>query len=275
MANLWTVTIDDSSDGKREQHLVAGCFIGRKQDWNPFNKEWRKALKESPPLAYYQGRKLKALGGPFSQFRDKSKYPQEQDGWDAAYAKRDKLAAVIANSTLVGFGIGLRIPLYYNIRETHPRGMFFMAEDPFNYILQALIYEIARTIQGIDPKGKVAFVSDLSNKADQYTATYTQWVDANPETAKSMIGISHLDDTQHYGLQAADMAAGVVKETYDKHSTSNPVTQGFRLGNRFWRIAEIDERYMLEMLNHATSMQRRTLPQGAASALAAHDARPQ
>jgi hypothetical protein len=146
MAQLWTVYIDDSSDGNKSKYVVAGCLIGDKQRWSEFFKEWRKGLCAEPAIQYYHGKNLKGLNGPFAQFRDRSKWPTEQQGWAAAYKKRDELRAVIDNSSLVAFGVGVKIPEYNRIRVSHPRAKHFLPKDAFAFVLQAVIYELG----GID-----------------------------------------------------------------------------------------------------------------------------
>jgi hypothetical protein len=114
--------------------------------------------------------------------------------------------------------------------------MVFLAEDPFEYVLQLVIDRAAETIAGIDGHARIAFVSDDSSRAAVYSQGYTNWKERNPQTARSMLGIAHLDDEKVYGLQAADMAASVVKGSYDALEESSDRQTGFPLESRFWRI---------------------------------------
>jgi len=192
MAQLWTVYIDDSADGKKAKYVVAGCLVGNKEKWSKFFKEWRKVLHAEPAIKHYHGKDLKGLKGPFAQFRDRSRWPTEQDGWDAAYKKRDHLRSVIDASSLIGFGIGVKIPDYNRIRESHPRAKHFAPKDAFVFVLQALIYELAKTVrEEINSKARIAFISDDSTQADEYTRIYKDWKKWNPNTAKSMLGLAH------------------------------------------------------------------------------------
>jgi hypothetical protein len=233
--------------------MVAGSLVGDKQRWSVFFKEWRMALDADPAIKHYHGKDLKGLKGPFAQFRDRSKWITEQDGWDAAYRKRDKLRGVIDTSSLIGFGVGVNIPEYNRIRDTHPRAKFFLPKDAFVFVLQSLIYELAKTVQEkINPKARVAFISDDSNRANEYSRIYRDWKRWNPNTAKAMLEISHLDDTKYYGLQAADLAATTVKEVYEQHWKAGKIKEQFPLHSRFWRIANVDEQYMLNVLDNQT-----------------------
>ena len=63
-----------------------------------------------------------------------------------------------------------------------------------------------------------------------------------------MLGIAHLDDEKVYGLQAADMAAAVVKGSYDALEVSSDLQTGFPLESRFWRIEVHRKDNLLTML---------------------------
>lgn len=249
MPESWKVCIDDSCDGMRNKYICAGSLIGNKESWNKFNKNWRAVLNRHPSLMYFHGKDLPWLKGPFAQFRNKEMYPPPA-GIEAAKAKREELRNVIEESDLIGFGVGVLVPEYLRIRDSHPRGKTFMAQDPFEYILQELIYRTTKTI--VDHRGavEVSFVSDSSNRASVYEAVYADWKKWNPKTAKSMRGITHEDDKIHYGLQAADMAASSVNEIYRSHFDSGTVPVEYPLSECFWRIGRIDETYLLDMLEH-------------------------
>lgn len=164
--------------------------------------------------------------------------------------KRAVLQRVIGDSSLIAFGVGVLIPEYNRIRESHPRGKLFMAEDAFEYLLQELVYRAAKIIveNGLDVE--VAFISDRSNRSPVYELVYEKWKQANPQTAKSMLGITHEDDEKHYGLQAADMAASAVNRIYRSHVKDETIPDQYPLSEVFWRIGRIDENYLLTMLGH-------------------------
>jgi len=147
----------------------------------------------------------------------------------------------------------VKIPDYNRIRESHARAKHFAPKDAFVFVLQALIYELAKTVQEkFSAKARIAFISDDSTQADEYTRIYDDWKRWNPKTAKSMLGISHFDDKKYYGLQAADLAATTVKNVFEEHWETGSVPEEFPLQSRFWRIANVDEQYMLSVLDHQT-----------------------
>src|ERR1700735_51611 len=130
MPQHWTVCIDDTADQHRLKYVCAGSLFGSKDDWNRFNKEWRKALHETPRIEHFHGKEVHHLTGQFSQFKNKCIYPGKT-GMDAACAKRARMQAVIKSSNLIGFGVGVLVPEYHRIRESLSRGREFMSEDPF------------------------------------------------------------------------------------------------------------------------------------------------
>jgi hypothetical protein len=249
MPALWKVCLDDTCDEKRQDYLCAGSLVGPKESWNKFNKAWRKALQQKPSIDFYHGTELPRLSGQFAQFRNKDLYPTPT-GMDAAVAKRNLLQKVIEDSALVAFGVGVHLPEYNRIRETHPRGKLFMAADAFEYILQELIYRTTKQIVELERDVEVAFISDKSNRSAVYELVYENWKKSNPKTAQSMLSISHEDDEKYYGLQAADMAASAVNRVYRAHLKDGKVPDEYPLSEVFWRIGRIDENYLLTMLGH-------------------------
>jgi hypothetical protein len=249
VVNLWKAFLDDSADEKREKLVVAGCLFGKKASWGAFNKEWRQAFREEPSIEYFHGKELSHLEGQFAQFRDPVKWPKPTGGI-AANKKRDLLRAVIERqSAIVAFGCGILVPEYRRARESHPRGKVFLSKDPFEYVLQLVIDRAAKTIAEIDSKAKIGFISDDSGRAPVYSQGYVNWKERNPQTAKSIIGIGHFDDKNVYGLKAADMAASVVKGSFEMLEKGIAPQTGFPLESRFWRIEVHREDNLLRMLN--------------------------
>lgn len=249
MPTFWKVCLDDTCDEKKKDFICAGSLIGTTDGWNAFNKQWRKALKSEPAIEYFHGKDLPKLTGPFLPFRNKQLFPPPR-GMDAAVAKRCALQKVIEDSSLVGFGVGVLLPEYKRVRETHPRGKTFMAEDAFEYVLQELVYRAAKTIAEYELDVKVSFVSDKSDRSAVYEQVYENWKKANPKTAESMLGITHGDDREHYGLQAADMVASAVNRIYKSHIKDGSAPEQYPLSEVMWRIGRIDEKYLLTVLGH-------------------------
>lgn len=248
VAQFWKAFIDDSADEKRAEFIVAGCIFGPKELWNVFNKAWRKALHESPRIEYFHGKELRSLNGEFFRFRDPVKYPKPA-GSSAANAKRDRLRAVVESSGLLLCGVGVLVPEYQRVRASHPRGIQYLAEDPFEYVLQQLVFEVTSAIVKRDSTVKIGFTSDCSSRSEVYSRVYVDAKKRNPETAKAMLGLAHLDDRATYGLQAADMAASSVKTSYDNLGRDEEEKRSLPLELAFWRIQIQREANLIRMLD--------------------------
>jgi hypothetical protein len=255
---LWKVFIDDSADQKKKQFVVAGMFVGRLKEWHSFQRKWNKKCRENPRIQYFHGKELRSLSKQFAQFQDKSKWP-DKTGIIAANAKRDALRKVIHDSGLVGLGLGLYVPLYETFRASTPLARRLMGKDAFEYILQAVFWETTKHIIEVDERAKVAFVSDLSNKSPRYIRVFNAWKKANPNTAKHILGIDHLNDERWPGLQAADMAASSVKTVFEEHLATGKKIKDFPLAERFYKMGNIDETYIRAMLKHHASTERQVL----------------
>ena len=249
MPTSWKVCLDDTCDEKRKDFICVGALIGRKDGWNRFNKEWRRVLNRHPSIDYFHGKDLPKLQGPFAKFRDQQLFPRPT-GMDAAVMKRTDLQKVIKDSTLVGLGIGVLLPEYHEIRDTHPRGKTFMAKDAFEYVLQELVYRATKTIAEFDTRARVSFVSDKSERSAVYELVYEKWKESNRKTAAFMLGISHEDDKTYFGLQGADMVASAVNRVYRSNVKDGVIPDEYPLSEAIFRIGKIDRNYLLTMLGH-------------------------
>jgi hypothetical protein len=254
----WIVYIDDTADERRENYVCAGALMGDRERWSVFNKTWRKALQTKPAISYYHGKEVHRLEGQFVQFRDKTQYLPPA-GRLAANTKRAAMKHVISNSGLIGFGAGVFVSTYDRIRNSEPRAKFFMPEHPFSYVLQEVIYRTTTALVEHVGKTNVEFISDAANRAPEYERIYEEWKVWNPETAKSMLGLCHGSHKTHYGLQAADIAASTVNHIFKSHLASG-VTENFDLDGVFWRIGHIDEKYLLDVLQHQTVREAEKTP---------------
>lgn len=244
----WSVFIDDSCDEKRAEYVCAGSLIGKRGAWNEFNKLWGEALNAPPSIDYFHGKELPRLTGQFAQFRNNRLYPPPS-GMDAAILKREELSAVVERSKLVGYGVGVFVPEYTKLRLSHPRGSIFLSADPFEFVLQNLVFEAARAISERQEDVRISFTSDSSNRSKMYRRIFDQWKKHNPRTARFMLDIVHAEDKENYGLQAADMAASSVNRVFRAYGLQNSVPSDYRLSNRFWKISNLDAAYILKVLD--------------------------
>jgi hypothetical protein len=244
VAQFWRAFVDDSADEKREEFILAGCIFGPKDRWSSFNKVWRKTLHAAPRIEHFHGKELRRLDGQFTLFRDPVKYPKPT-GSVAANAKRDTLRSVIESSALALCGVGVLVPEYRRVRNTHPRGPECLAQDPFEYVLQEVMQTVTFGVVQRDPQIKFAFIFDQGSKMETYAKIYANWREKNPQTAKSVKSFGWDDDEAVYGLQAADMAASSVKVCYeDRDKDEEPP-----LELAFWRIQIQRETNLVKMLD--------------------------
>lgn len=256
---FWKVFIDDSADQHKKKFVVAGIFVAKLATWQKFQKKWNQECRNVPRIKYFHGKELRSFSGEFRQFLDKKKWPGSTGG-DAAYAKRDRLRDVVESFPIAGFGVGLYVPVYEEIRASEKDSHRYLGKDAFEYILQVGMYRAARQIRQFDKNAKIAFVSDNSNKAPRYTKVYAAWSKANPNTARHLMGIAHLNDEHWPGLQAADMAASIVKDMFERHQGSEesvlPYVEEIPLLDRFFRIDNINKAFHMEMLSNQSSIER-------------------
>ncbi len=245
----WKVFIDDSADAQKKQYVIAGALLGRKDEWHSFTKKWRKVLHTAPRIEYFHQKEFSYSNGEFLQFRNQDMWPQPL-GRQTALAKRDALRDVIRQSKLVAVGIGVLVPDYEKVRETHPRGKVFMAKDVFEWALQNVISQAVAAIKKVDRTALIAFISDNSNKAPRYSEVFGNWKQRNPQSAELMLNITHIDDEKCPGLQAADMIASTTKKAFDNQFSTGQVDFNAPLLSEFWRIGIVNEDYLITVLDN-------------------------
>ena len=224
--------------------MLAGALVGRKADWHTFEKKWDKALSNAPAIPYFHGKDLRSLEGGFAKFRR-----------EAANTKRDKLRSLIEESPLVAIGVGVLVPDYDKVKASHRLGPTHMSTDVFEWTLQNILMQTVAAINKVDDDARISFISDQTNKAPRYEAVFADFRRKNPQSARSMSGLVHLDDEKSAGLQAADMIASVVKGVYDDRFDRGEINENTPLLGEFYRIATVDESYLLSVLNGQSVMQ--------------------
>ena len=214
MANLWTISLDDSGDEHKAVFIIAGCLVGNKVEWSEFNKAWRKELHQFPRIKHFHQKEYASRNGEFHQFFDKLKWP-EPTGKKAAKDKRDALLSVIARSRLSCYALALRVPDYVRVRNESKKAEQFLHEDPWSYLVQELAFDTATSIVDFDPKASIAFVAGPHQREAQYTEFYEGFKKKNPNIAEHMLGLMHGNFRKLYSLQAADLIASESKKCWE------------------------------------------------------------
>jgi hypothetical protein len=200
IAIIYKVFIDDSADREQKKYVIAGALVGSKDSWHNFGKRWKKALSKRPAIGHFHTKEWDRLSGEFEQFTDRSKWPQSIRR-DVADAKRDTLVKVVESASIVAIGIGILIPDYKKIRDEHPEAGGYYPEDAFECALQEIFLQAVNAIRKRDTNPRIAFISDLCVKSPRYTEVFSGWKKRNPDSAKYVLGIAHLDDKKIRGCK--------------------------------------------------------------------------
>ncbi len=212
MAEHLTVFIDDSKDAKQEKYIIAAAVVGRKSDWNAFNKAWRKALQRPPSIRYFHSLEWRGLKEQFAQFRENGQ--RTDQAFAAANAKRESLLEVI-KAHLSAISVAVDVQAWERVKTDHPRPLV-IAENPYKTALQELIYAIAKEARV--GEHKLTFVCDSDNRAHIYQQVYSNFRAKNPETAKKIARtLTFADDELTYGLQAADLVAHTINRVHREY----------------------------------------------------------
>lgn len=117
--------------------------------WSAFHRKWNRTLRKTPRIKHFHGKEFSVLGGEFYQFKDPIKWPKPE-GSKAATAKRDELVRLVEESQLIGCGVGIRIPDYNEVRQSHPRAKTFRGTDAFEYALQEIVHQTTHAVRTYD-----------------------------------------------------------------------------------------------------------------------------
>ncbi|HEY2860332.1 MAG TPA: DUF3800 domain-containing protein [Terracidiphilus sp.] len=227
MANLWTISIDDSGDADKRVFIIAGCLIGNKTHWSAFHKAWRKELHAKPRVEYFHQKEFTSHMGEFFQFFDKSKWPSPL-GYEAAGAKRTSLLRVIAESPLKCYAMLLRVPEYEEVRGSSDKAKRYLDEDPWAYLIQELAFDTAKMVVQVDPKATIAFMAGHHEKYVRYERFYEDFKKSNDVIAEHLDSITHGDYKKLYSLQAADLIASESKKCFEKTDRSESEEEIFK-----------------------------------------------
>jgi hypothetical protein len=190
---IYKVFIDDSADKERRKYVIAGALIGSKDSWHTFGKKWKKTLAQPPAIGHFHTSEWDRLDGEFEQFTDRSKWPQSIRR-DMADKKRASLLKVVEAASIVGIGIGILVPDYKKVRDERPKAATYYPEDAFECALQETFLQAVNAIRKRDAEPQITFLSDLCARSLRYTEVFNGWKNRNPESAKYILDIKHLDD---------------------------------------------------------------------------------
>ena len=215
--------IDDSKDETQQKYFIAAALVGSHDEWGHFNREWKRVLRISPRIKYFHAKEWRGLDGEFRQFRDPDKWPRPKGG-EAADEKRNSPRDVIEKSRILQVAVTVSVPVWNQVRNSHPEVAKFLGDDPYVAALQSVFFELACDVKDYHKKNRIGFVCDDEEKADFYRKAYKDFRKHNPTVAKVMNpGLLSLDDKVVPGLQAADMTANFVNTLHAKYGCDKPI----------------------------------------------------
>jgi hypothetical protein len=246
LAVLCMAYVDDSSDAKQEEYVIACAVIGSQLEWNRVFILWDEALRKEPAIKYFHSLEWRSLSGEFAQFRDNAKWPKPLGG-EAADSKRDLLRQVVAKSELNAILVSTMMPDYERVRAAYPDEVtFYFGNGPFEAAFQSLLFECGTEVGKSTGGNVVGFICDENEHAVEHTKLYLDFKKKNPKTAQVLAGIGHFDDKHNPGVQAADLVAHLANQLFRTNSADGPFPHPQE--RIFFKIEAFKEKYALALL---------------------------
>jgi hypothetical protein len=120
MGFIWS-NLDESSDRLRRKVFVVAGYLARQAAWAEIERQWLLRLEQEcdpEPMRYFSSNEYLYLTGEFKRFRDPDRYPKPK-GREAAKVVRDDLQQIMRASDAMGFGLGVNLKDYRDIRKVH------------------------------------------------------------------------------------------------------------------------------------------------------------
>lgn len=202
--------IDESSDGKQEEVFCVGGLLTHPQHLAAMQDAWTERLRSPDEIDYFRATECKGVHGAFFELRKKY-----GSGAQAVADKiRADLEAILLSHHWIGFGIGILIPDYREIRNSVPIARQFYPKDPTEIAYSGLFFEIARAVQKNAPDYQVAYIIDDSAYSGMIAEALRGLKINHPEVASAIATVAPQDDKLTPPLQMADWVASTVKDIF-------------------------------------------------------------
>jgi hypothetical protein len=202
--------IDESSDRKQEDVFCVGGLLANPQHLAAMQNAWVDRLRRPDEIAYFRATECKGVHGAFFELRKKY-----GSGAQAVADKiRADLEAILLSHHWIGFGIGILIPDYREIRNSVPIARRFYPKDPTELAYSGLFFEIARAVQKKAPEYQVAYIIDDSAYSGIIAEALRGLKINHPEVASAVATLAPQDDKLAPPLQMADLLASMVKDIF-------------------------------------------------------------
>lgn len=241
---LFNAYIDDSADRNRERIVLGAAIIGGPEEWRKLGNEWNARLKIDE-IAYFKASHCRSLNGQFHKWRNLP----DGEGKVKADKLRDDLDFIIRNSRLMTLGVVLPIPFYRTMKHA-PHYFGEIPDNPYHLAFEQTIAECGKAMRLMNRNNMVSFAHDDGDDFPILHELYKLFKKhpKNRQYAHTLRDFVPLDDKTHPPVQAADLAADVVRQ-YAEDWAVNPSEENLRrLRSTMYKIVIWNER-MSELSN--------------------------
>jgi hypothetical protein len=247
--------LDDSkhSGGKL---MVSAGFCANVDAWSMFRKDW-VATRLRHGIDYFKSSECNHVDGQFRKFR-KGKYAQVGDKEMVRTIRADFLAVVARHRGIVGVGVSVEMASYERLALL-PEAQGVLPLDPYKAALSSVMFETVKRVRSRDRNCMLAFIHDNGDE-ESLSASYREFREKNPKTAKYLGGMGFADDKRTPELQAADLIAN---HTAYIGSKAPDLRAGLvEMRENIAYLARWDEPYILEVLKTGIRKRGGSIPLG-------------
>lgn len=197
------IFMDDSSDARHQEIVVAGAAFGLPEKWFDVERFWNRELKRIG-LESFHATECESLRDQFKKFRVEG---------DPASARRRadqvRLDLIdIANAGgIVYAAVGIRRDDWKAAIAKDQYAGLRMPDDPVFFAYHLLMIQCMTRIANHHKFSMAAFVCDGHNRYKLAQQAYRRLKELNPSAAKHMGSIDHRRASDHAPLQIADLVA--------------------------------------------------------------------
>lgn len=186
---MYTAYGDESADETKQRVFAIGGLFGNATDWNGLRKKWRSRT-----------------GGSIF-------HATECDADQGAYADTDHrlnkklyadLVSIIADSNLIGFGVAVSLPDYYELLAP------LFDDDPYYLCFQTVIVHLATKCARCLPQDRIKFTFDRNTQIEHNaSALYDRMINSRVSSEfKTLVDDEVAFATRKtIGIQTADIIA--------------------------------------------------------------------
>jgi hypothetical protein len=196
-------TFLDDSKHSAEKLMVSAGFCASREAWSMFRKDW-VATGKKHGIDYFKSSDCNHVDGQFRKFR-KGKYAQADDKEMVRVIREDFLAVVARHPGIIGVGVAVEMSSYERL-ASFPEAQGVLPLDPYKAALSSVIFETVKRVRSRDRNCMVTFIHD-SGDEENLSASYREFCEKNPKTAKHVGGMAFANDKLTAELQAADLIA--------------------------------------------------------------------